>query len=63
MATSCACLLISKLHTIELSVKSLKKGPNRGFDPSLRKVSIKSSLAHHVLELIVKVGWNFCRDP
>ena len=29
-------------HTIELFVKCLKEGQNRGFDPALRKNSIKS---------------------
>ena len=38
-----------------LYVKSLKEGRKRGFDPSLRKHSIKSSLARHTLEPIFKV--------
>ena len=35
---------------------SLKEGHNRGFDPSLRKLLIKSSSAHRVLKSILKVG-------
>ena len=34
-----------KLPILELSVKFVKEGWNCGFDPSLRKLSIKSSLA------------------
>ena len=43
----------------ELSVKSTKEGRTRGFDPSLRKLSIKSSLACCALDPILKVGCNF----
>ena len=39
-----------------LSVKSFKEGCNRGSDPSLRKLSVKSSLARRVSEPILKVG-------
>ena len=44
----------------ELSVKSLdlKEGRKHGVDPSLRKLSIKKSLAHCVAEPLLKVGWN-----
>ena len=36
---------------------SFDKAGKRAFDPDLRKLSIKSSLARrHVLELILKVG-------
>ena len=41
---------------MELSIKSFEEGQNCGFDPSLRKLSIKSSLACHVFEPILKVG-------
>ena len=41
---------------IELSVKFLKEGFNRGFDPSLRKLSIKSLLARNVSESVLRVG-------
>jgi len=44
---------------LELYVKSLKEGRNYGFDPSLRKLSNKTSLACRVLEHVLKVGWNF----
>jgi len=40
----------------ELSMKSLKEERNHGFDPSLRKLSIKGSLAPYVYEPILKVG-------
>ena len=46
-------------NLIELSVKSLKEGWNRRFDHSLRKLSIKSSLAHCVLKPILKDGCKF----
>ena len=46
----------TKSHTIELSIESLKEGRNHGFDISLRKLSIKSSLAHCVSEPLLKVG-------
>ena len=36
-------------HMIELYVKSLKEGQNYGFDPSLGKLFIKSSLARRIL--------------
>ena len=41
---------------IELCIKSLEEGQNRGFDHSLREILIKGLLAHHVLEPILKVG-------
>ena len=41
--------------SLELSMKFLKGGETI-FDPSLRKFHVKSSLAHHVLEPILKVG-------
>lgn len=37
---------------LELCVKSLKEGPNRGFHPSLREFIRKQSQAHCVLESI-----------
>ena len=45
--------------TIELYVKSLKEGRNRGYDLFVRKLSIKSLLVRHVLEPILKVGCKF----
>ena len=45
--------------TAEFVIKSLKEGQNHGFDPSLRKLSIKSLLARRVLELLFKVGETF----
>ena len=45
--------------TSKLSKQSLKDGPNSGFFHSLRKLSMKSSLACCVLEPVLKVGWNF----
>ena len=45
-------------HALELSLKSLKEVEDRGFDPSWRDLSIKSLLARHVLEPILKVGGN-----
>ena len=47
------------IKPIELSVKSFKERRNRGFEHVLRKLSIKRSLAHCVLELSLKVGWSF----
>ena len=44
------------MATLELLIKFLKEGQKRGLDPSLRKDSIKSSLAHHTMEPILKVG-------
>ena len=44
---------------IELSMKSLKEGSNLGFDPFQRFFFIESSLAHHVLEPLLKVGSKF----
>ena len=38
---------------------SLEEEWTRGFDPSSRKLSIKSSLARPTLEPISKVGWKF----
>ena len=40
------------IDPLELSIKSLKEGRHFGFDPSLRKFSIRSSLARHVLEFL-----------
>ena len=42
-------------------IKAIRKVPQRlrqirGFDPSLRKLSIKIVLARHVLKYILKVG-------
>ena len=52
--------VLSYIHTtLELFIKSLKEGWNYGFDPSLRKLPIKSLLACYVLEPIMKIGWNF----
>ena len=51
--------LINFWDMLGLSVKSLKEGPNRVFDPTLRKLSTKSLLAHCVLESILKVGCKF----
>jgi hypothetical protein len=42
--------------SIRVCAKILKEGQNCGFDPSLRKLSIKSSLAHHASERILKVA-------
>jgi hypothetical protein len=39
--------------------KSPKEGQNPGFDLSLQNFSIKSSLAHRVLEPNLKVGCKF----
>ena len=36
--------------SIGLSIKSLNERQNRGFDPSLRKLSVESSLAHCLSE-------------
>lgn len=47
------------LLQIKLSTKYLKEGQNCGFDRSSRELSIKSSLACCVTELIFKVGWDF----
>ena len=44
---------------IELSVKSLKERRKWGVDPSVRKLSIKGSLAHRVLVPVLKVGCKF----
>ena len=43
-------------YTLELSVKSLKEGQNLGFDPCLRKLSMRASLGRHVREPTLKVG-------
>ena len=40
-------------------IKSLKEGRNNGFDPTLRTHSVKITLAHRVLDLVLKVGWSF----
>jgi hypothetical protein len=39
--------------------ESLQEGRNRGFDPSLKNLFIKSLPAHGILELIFKVGCKF----
>ena len=39
-------------------MKSLKERRNHGSDPSLKEFSMKSSLAHQVVKLVLKVGWN-----
>ena len=44
---------------LELSVKSFKEGQNRGSDPSLSELSMKSSLTPCVLDTILKVGCKF----
>ena len=44
------------MRVVELSMKSLEEEQGyHGLDPSLRKLSIKSSLAYRTLELILKV--------
>jgi hypothetical protein len=43
----------------EFSIKSLKEGQNRGFDPSLIKFFIKSLLARHISETTLKLGGIF----
>ena len=43
----------------EICVKFITEGWNRVCDSSLEESSNKSSLAYHVLELILKVGWSF----
>ena len=50
---------ITSCTTVELSVNSLTEGRNCGFDPALRKFSINCSLAHYVLEPILKVRCKF----
>ena len=50
------CVTLRLPPTIELSMEFLEVGRNCGFDPSLRKPPIKSSLACRVLEPILKVG-------
>lgn len=42
--------------TLELSIKYLKEGQDRRFDPSLRKQSIKSLLAHRLLNPLLKIS-------
>lgn len=41
---------------IELSIKTLKEGQNHRIDHSLRELYVKTSLAHRVLEPILKLG-------
>ena len=51
---------------VEKYVNSLKVGQNCGSDPSLRKNSIKSLLAHQVLESTLKFGdklWDILFSP
>lgn len=45
-----------KIYVLELSTKSLKEGPIRGFDSSLRKLTMKSLFTCHVSKPILKVG-------
>ena len=45
-----------KNHLSELSVKSLEERRNRGFDPSFGDLSIKSSLARCLMEIVLKLG-------
>lgn len=45
-----------KIYVLELSTKSLKEGPTRGFDSSLRKLTMKSLFTCHVSKPILKVG-------
>ena len=47
------------LYILELSVKSLKERRDRGFYPSVTKLSIKIALPHCTLEPDLKVGRNF----
>ena len=47
------------LHNYRVMCRVRQRGTNHGFDPSLRKVPIKSSLAHCVSDPILEVGWNF----
>jgi hypothetical protein len=49
-------LHLTILFIVELFIKSRKEGQNHGFDHSLRKLSIRSFLAHHVSKSILKVG-------
>jgi hypothetical protein len=44
---------------LELFVMSLEEEWNHGFDLSLRELSMKSLLARHVLEPILKVECRF----
>lgn len=37
-------------------MKSLKERRNHGSDPSLKEFPMKSSLAHQVVKLVLKVG-------
>jgi hypothetical protein len=59
--------LISKsrcaLNILELFVKSLREGRNRGFDSFFRKNYINILLACRTLELILKVGRNLLGLP
>jgi hypothetical protein len=47
---------INTINNVKFSVKSLKEGRNCGFDPALRKLSIKNPLAHCVLRPTLRVG-------
>ena len=51
--------ILTILYILELSIKSLKEAEDSGFDPSLTKLSIKSSLAHCTLKPNLKVGETF----
>ena len=49
--------MVEMKRCIRVIYKVLTEGWNRGFDPTLRKLFIKSSLdRRHVLEPILKVG-------
>lgn len=49
--------------SLELSVKPLKERQIYAFDMSLKMLSIKSSLAHRVLEPMFKVGETLGTSP
>ena len=49
-------IVIINMYSLELSIK---EGQNHGFDPSLNMLSIRSMLAHHVSEPILKIGCKF----
>ena len=52
-----------KSCTLELSINSLKEGPNHEFEPSLRKLYVKSSSGHCVLELVFESRVKFFGPP
>lgn len=53
------CFLPTASWTIELVCKVSQRGTSHGFNPSLRKRSIKSSSARRVSKSILKLGWSF----